>query len=446
MRGAWIVVAALVVGGLIPAPARAGVYNTAEPWPLPGTFDQFQGQLSTYRAAAVDVPNRVAAALWTVTGDACPQAPGVPLRLLTPLAGQRLLGPADQSLGLHYCRQVAELEAKDSRGMLSLDERINLGAYYIRLGNYQSAIRVLEAKAQESRHFLLRANLATAYELAGIPERALHYRQLALSSWPAMYPGWDSGQVNFYRKAEQYHLTLLRLREEESRLGAGRGGMRLDPLFPKVRFVGAGGEYEAGGIAPAQWAEIPGDAGAVVMQLLLWLPFDDRLHWLLGELLNAGGDVSAAAAMMKPVVLKQGDPTKWGSGAPPELREHYRILEAAARDIKRYNDALLVHPLDGRRELLFLHLPGEMGVPVGGALLTEAGRVWGMAQIDEREKAILRGSGPAPPPPTAPTQDVAPKSTGWVPDWRQMAVSFAAGVLVAWLVGHQIRQARRPRT
>ncbi|MFL5342281.1 MAG: hypothetical protein ACJ8F7_19210, partial [Gemmataceae bacterium] len=62
MRGAWIMAAALAVCGTAAVPARAGVYNTAEPWPSPGTFNKFQGQLATYRAAAVDVPNRAAVA------------------------------------------------------------------------------------------------------------------------------------------------------------------------------------------------------------------------------------------------------------------------------------------------------------------------------------------------------------------------------------------------
>lgn len=440
MRGAWIVAAALVVAGLAPAPARAGVYNTSEPgpWP-PGPFPQFQNHLATYRAAAVDLPNRVAVVLWSVTGEACPQAPGLPLRLVSSVVAQGGLGPAEQSLGLYYHRQVAELEGKDSRGMLSLDERINLGFYYIRLGDYQKAVRILEPKARESSHFMLLANLATAYEHTGSAELALRARQGALAAWPAVYPGWDTMQLNFYRKAEQYHLTLLQLRQEEARLQPTRGGLRLDALFPRVRFVGAGGTYEPGGIAPAQWAEVPGDATALVMQLLLWLPFDDRLHWLLGELLNASGDVIGAAAMMKSVVNKPGDPTKWDSGAPPELKQHYEKLKVAALAAQRYNDALLVHPLDGQRELLLLQPRGDIGVPVAGALATGAGLVWGMTQIDQREEMILQAGRPAPPP----AETTKPAS--WLPNWWHLTVSFAAGALVAWLVGHQIRQARRPK-
>jgi hypothetical protein len=418
MRGAWIIAAALFVGALTPGTARAGVYFTTgtvvrdfakaddpdaqELWPLPSSFNQFHQDLAAYRAAAVDGPNHA-----------------------------------------RYLRRVKELETKEAEGTLSLDDRINLGAYYIRLGEYQKAIRVLEAKAQESRHFMLRANLATAYELAGgMGDRALAYRQLALSSWPASYPGWDSMQLNFYRKAEQYHLTLLQLREEEARRQSKRNRLQLDNLFPRVQFVGASGEYEAGGIAPAQWTEVPGDATSLVMQLLLWLPFDDPLHWLLGELLNANGDVVGAAAIMKEVVNKAQDPAKWDAAAPPELREHYRIVSAAASSKENYFKGLYNDP--------FLHLellaavaprPGGMGA---GDLLREAS--WPALAIASDEQTRRTRAAGRPADSQAATDAAPPTSSSWVPNWRQLGVGFGAGVVVTLLLGMQLRQTGRPKT
>lgn len=398
MRGAGIIVAALVVGTAASS-ARAGVYNTAEPWPQPRPFPQFQQELAAYRAAAA------------------------------------IKDPPEGSLGAHYRSRVKELEADEARGMLTLDGRINLGAYYIRIGEYNKAIATLE-KAQGRRHFMLRANLATAYELAGIPDRALLYRQLALSSWPTTYPGWDSLQVTFYRKAEQLHLTLLQLRQEAARQRPNRSGLQLDKLFPRVQFVGAGGEYEAGGIAPAQMCEIPYDANGLVMQLLLWMPFDDGLHWLLGELMNATGDVSAAAAIMKPVVYKQGgDPKKWEAGAPPELREHYRIVAEAAAARQKVNQAVLaVGDRYLNLKLLCALAPRGMGLGAGD-LMREAS--W---------PAIVIVSEPPPPKGEAKSAagtTTAPTSTGWMPEWRTLIVGFAAGAVVAWLLGYQVRQARK---
>ncbi len=407
MRGAWVIAAALVVGTAA-GPARAGVYNTAEPWPQPRPFKQFAQELAGYRAAAVS------------------KDPG--------------------SLGEHYERRAKELEADDARGMLSLEDRINLGAYYIRLGKYTEAIAVLE-KAQGSRHFMLRANLATAYELAGVPDRALLYRQLALSSWPASYPGWDTLQINFYRKAEQEQLALLQLRQEEARQQPTRTGIQLDKLFPRVQFVGPTGQYEAGRIAPAQWCEIPNDAGGLVMQMLLWSPFDARLEWLLGELLNANGEVAAAEAMMNMVMAvgsapgvpappggkpQIGGPIKWEVAAPPELREHYRIVsEAAAARQKGTEAVMATNDHYFNLKLLCAVAPRGMGLGAGD-LVGEA--AW---------PAVVVASEPASPKASpAPVDGKTLSSAGWLPDWRTLAVGFAAGGLVVWLLGYQIRQAR----
>jgi hypothetical protein len=426
MRGAWIVAAALAVGALLPPTARAGVYFTTgthvrafakaddpdaqELWPLPSAFSQFRQDLADYRAAAVVGPNHE-----------------------------------------RYLRRVKELEEKESQGTLSLDDRINLGAYYIRLQQPQKAIRVLEAKARESRHFLLRANLATAYEMAGgLDDRARDYRQLALASWPATYAAWDGAQLNFYRKAEQYHLTLLQLRQQSARARTGRSRLQLDNLFPRVQFVGPGGEYEAGTIAPAQWADIPADAIDVVMQLLLWMPFDDPLHWQLGELLNARGDVSGAAAMMKEVLNKSQDPAKWDAAAPPELREHYRVVAAAAAAREKYYAPEVVSARDPFILLKLRAALAPRGTGLGaGDLLQEA--TWPVLVIATEELA-QRQARDTKRTPDANTKAAAKDATSsasappsWQPNWRQLGVGFGAGALVALLLVMQLRQAGRPK-
>jgi hypothetical protein len=418
MRGVWIVAATLVVGAGTAAPVRAGVYFTTgtharefarsdapdaqELWPLPGPFQQFHQDLAGYRAAALEGPNHE-----------------------------------------RYKRRVRELEAKESQGTLSLDDRINLGAYYIRLGKYPQAVRILEPKAREE-HFLLLANLATAHELSGAPDLAVRYRERALAAWPAIHAGWDTAQLNFYRKAEVYHLRLLQLRQDEAREQPARGGqIQLDKLFPRVRFVGPSGQYEAGGIAPAQWGEIPSDASSLVMQLLLWLPFDDRLHWLLGELLNASGDVTGAAEMMKPVVEKPVDPAKpWGSGAPPELRAHYRaVSEAAAAREKLRQELLQLNDPFLNLKLLCAVAPRGLGLGAGD-LMQEAS--WVAVATETVAKANVSPPKPAPPPPPAPVAPAA-GTESWVPNWRQLGVGFGAGALVALLLSMQFRQMGRTR-
>jgi hypothetical protein len=430
MRGAWIVVAALAVGALTPRTALAGIYFTEgtsapkafsqpndpdaiEPWPLPNpAFKEFHLDLAGYRAAAAD-PN----------------------------------SPVHQ----RYLRRVKELEGRASRGVLSLDDRINLGAYYLRLQQPQKAIPVLEAKARTSKHFMLLANLAAAYEMAGgMNDRAMIYRQLALEAWPTMYPGWDTAQVRFTRKAEQYQLTLLKLRDEETRGQPARNRLHLDGLFPRVQFVGPGGHFEAGTIAPAQWAEVPMDANLVVMQLLLWMPFDDRLHWLLGELLNASGDVVGAAAMMKEVVNKAQDPSKWDAAAPRELREHYDIVatEAAAHEQFVAVEASLKQS-DPYVYLMIRAGLAPRGMGLGaGDLIQEA--CWPAMVVytedlkrkvedqKRRQQAVQQADSPAAGPSSS-------ASEGWVPNWRQLGVGFGAGVLVTLLLSMQMRQLNRAK-
>ncbi len=434
MRGAWIVATALVVGW-VAGPARAGVYNTAEPWPLPGRFDQFQLQWAGYRTAAAELPNRVCAAVATLTAEDYPLAPGLPFGFIASLAAQGTLGPPERSVGLYYLRQVAALEEQERQGLLSLEGRSNLGAYLIRLGHYDRAIRVMENAPSQS-HFLLLANLATAHELAGDPQRqALGYRRRALRNWPKIFAAWDTPTLNFYRKAEEYHYRLLEARQKEP---PSRGRLRLDDLFP-VDFEDPKRTYEVGGIDPDESAKIPADAHMIVMQLLLWTPFDDRLTWMLGELLNANGDVRAAAEVLRPLVLRGRSQTSWSS-LSPELEAHYRLLAKGAAEAKALADALTVDPAAGAKELLLLAPRTDDGGAVALAL-TELTRREAVRDIDARARgAGAAASTPAPAPAAKPT----PAET-WVPNWRQLAVGFGAGAAVALLLGMQVRQMGRPK-
>src|SRR5262249_39564363 len=93
---------------------------------------------------------------------------------------------------------------------------------------------------------------------------------------------------------------------------------------PPVRFVNDKGEYQPGVIAASEKAKLPPDAIATVQQLLLWVPTDTRLLWLLGELYAANGDLEAA--------LKILDTCTWGRqyGNRKVLAAHrHAVMEAA---------------------------------------------------------------------------------------------------------------------
>jgi hypothetical protein len=172
------------------------------------------------------------------------------------------------------------------------------------------------------------ANLATANQLAGNLDRARSSLEQLQDVWQPQWPDLSKEQLAWYREVERYHLLLVRLRWREAQgRSAGRRPLdQVDPLFPRlgppVHFVGEGGKYEVGRIAASEQKKLPADAVAVVQQLLIWLPDDTRLYWLLGELLNARGLVADAAAVLDECVLLF-------RGHSPDLVAHRRLLKGA---------------------------------------------------------------------------------------------------------------------
>jgi tetratricopeptide (TPR) repeat protein len=232
----------------------------------------------------------------------------------------------------HYLAARDELLRKARAGTLTVEERVDLSEYLIRLRQYEEAVELLESiAAQERWNFRLAANLATAHQLAGRLDRALSYLQQALDAWPAEVPGWIPGQVAWYRRAEQFQLKLVRLRLREQASAAGgrsKPPETLDDLFsPRdqkapFRFVGESGTYEAGKLAAAERSKLPEDALALVQQLVLWLPDDTRLYWLLGELYNADGDLETALRIFDDCVWNR----RYDSA---ELKAHRQIVADA---------------------------------------------------------------------------------------------------------------------
>jgi hypothetical protein len=203
-----------------------------------------------------------------------------------------------------YEQAAARLSAKAE---LSADEAADLGALDVRLGQVERALAVLQpAQRRHPYHYRLAANLGTAWQLAGEPDRAAALLELAVRLAP--------GRL---QRAEELHLALVRHRAREP-----KGTTGPDDLFG-VRFVGPSGKYEPGRLAPEEARKLPADAVANVQLLALWLPRDARLVWLLAELAAAGGDLSGAAALADACVTEYGL-------TDPDLREHRRLLRAAA--------------------------------------------------------------------------------------------------------------------
>lgn len=268
--------------------------------------------------------------------DERPQGPGVTAEGVEPIPFtyfrqdilQDLLQVAVEQpvspLRAQALKRTAELQAKEKARTLTPEERVNRAAYLIRLRKSDEAVTLLmPVAAQERRNFMLFANLALAYQQTGQLVRAREYQTMVLDVWPREWPGLAVEQMRWLRRAEEFHLKLLRLRSREAAAQQGRSKPpeTVDDLFG-VRFVGENGEYVAGQLDAAEKAKLPPDAIAIVQQLLVWLPEDTRLYWLYGELLNAQGDISAAAQVFEDCVWSR----RFDATA---LREHRQIVQAA---------------------------------------------------------------------------------------------------------------------
>lgn len=307
------ILTALLLGMVLAAPARAGVYSTADP--VPGPLPDENGiqpmPLDLFRSTLGD---RIG--LLRDPGQLNPGDP--PLPEATSKRRQAL-----------ETKAIA-LQKKIQTSGGTLDDQVNLSAYLIGLGKFQDAIHVLEplARGEGRANFMVLSNLATAYQLAGQTERVADYLQLARGCWPDKLPGLSDEQLKFYRQADRLQLRLVLLRKAEAAkqpAGQRRPAESVDALFGEpddpVKFVGANGAYEAGKIAAKEKAKLPRDAVALTQQLALWLPTDTRLYWLLGEVLNADGQVAEAFTVLDECV---------GGGRgydAVELKEHRRILQ-----------------------------------------------------------------------------------------------------------------------
>src|SRR5262249_43632143 len=147
------------------------------------------------------------------------------------------------------------------------------------------------------------------------------------------FPQLSKEQLDWYQRVEsEYYLPVLFHRKESARQKRLAVQDSLDPLFPPpkhgevrqaegnaVQYIAEGGKYEAGMIAAAGKTKLPPDAIAIVQQLILWDPSDNRLLWQLAELYNAEGNVSAA----KDLFDMCADARKYSN---PQLMEHRRIV------------------------------------------------------------------------------------------------------------------------
>jgi hypothetical protein len=241
-----------------------------------------------------------------------------------------------------FClERVEELRKKIDADPDDVTDRVSLSAYAIRLGRPEEAVQLLEGLARGAgrSNFMVAANLGTAYLLMGDLQRADDYAQQARSVWPSEWPGLSKEQLTWYKEAEAAQLKLIRVRrrallaagkaepakkaenlfgvnfgDEEALplLGASTVGLMPAPLAQGPLLAAATVvpgrivTYEAGSMAAAEKEKLPANAFAITEQLLLWLPGDGALYWLLGELLNAQGDIDNAQTVLDQCANSRG--------------------------------------------------------------------------------------------------------------------------------------------
>lgn len=385
-------------------------------------------------------PEKILSTVLGLRGAAAPTPPGVELDKASPRA--------------IYQRQAERLEARRKAGTLSPSDRANLGGCLIRLGRVPDAISVLRGGGA-SNHFLITANLATAYFLSGDLAQAIQTQRYLLrpSSWPRVWAGWRVAQLAWFRECERAFLRLMELREQEGRAAPRPGPQDLDRLFGKVRFLADGGTYKPGELAREYADELPGRAIDTVLQLCIWLPGDLRLFWLLGELLNAAGHVDRAYEVLNSLVAPTRAKLELAPGQLGWSPSHFKDLEAHHRALARALPAMKgLRELDLAAYLLCTGqaLPLPNLAPGAAGPAGQAAAAWALVvELPELKKRMAQ---PVLPPGFRPPTDQPATAEGYTlqsPEmaftWRHLGVSFAFGALAATLLGLQWREWQRRR-
>jgi hypothetical protein len=411
MRGTLLI--AVVLAGLwtTAGPVQAGLYSTEEPPILQfaGDYRGFQKAIGELRGLASEKSERT-----------------------DPKTGY-------ESPRVKVKKRVAELEAKARAGTVTMQERINLSAHYIRLGENNNAVTILgEAELRKGPYaFMALANLATANLNLGLYERAEANLAEAIESWPKSWPGWTTQQVEWFRRVERYQLRLVMSRESEARK-PGPKREQLDLLFPKVTFQGPGGRYRAGLLDDRQWDQLPADALRIIVQLVYWMPFDNRLYWLLAEVLNANNEPMSAYALMDELTNDRSGYTA------DELKAHRQALWEAKGfwdTVRREKDRLLWEKARFALSPLRGMLP-----PVVGFLFEGGGWLKAVKVVNENPTQVSLDSANNPDDAKADDAAESPaesRKSFWDFNWQHVAVSFGAGAVIATLLSMQLRELRR---
>lgn len=322
--------------------------------------------------------------------------------------------------------RIKALERKEGSGLLGTEDRINLSAYYLLRGDPGDDTQAFGILRRQKRpHFLLLANQAVLHHRRQEWRQAMDSLNQALRKWPEIYAGWSPERLRFYRRVELFYMNLLASRFGEQR---SRGDKpEFDNLFAGVSFEDDQGNLVLGGMARRSRDKLPPDAIAIVRQMMIWLPWDNRLGWLYAMLLNANGHLAAAEKMMSKLSFSSGYPSR-------KLRHYHRVIREAVRLRQKH------FTTDAQQSLLLALAPhGPFTAGPGEPLARAAVAVKAKELLTPTAPTISQG-GIAPPTPP-PADD----GSFQLSDFRWLGWGFLGGLIIGALVIFQVQEIRRRR-
>lgn len=273
---------------------------------------------------------------------------------LSDLIGIGIPGPEPSELRRTILRQCDDLKVRRQR--LSPEELLRLGECHYRLNDLEGAYSAwLEASVKDRRGYWPLSHLALLKLVMGDFTEARRYRLAARDNMPRDIPGLSPQQTEWFFQVDGLVDQLVRQRLNEWREGVNADQLKPDALFG-VSWEGDEGRYQPGGIAESERSKLPADAVASVQLLLLWMPHDSRLYWLLGELYNALGQPQWALTILNECV----DPRRF---QPEMLRNHRQILKEHFERLEAADKEKVKQMETTKRQSFFV------AVAVGGALV-----------------------------------------------------------------------------
>lgn len=319
------------------------------------------------------------------------------------------LPQVDNPVRRRYVFQQELLKRVPAVDLKTQADRLQASAVLIRRRKFKEAEEVLRPAAtqvSELDNIPLQSNFATALHLAGNLQAAVDTLRPVINSWketrwedlpePRRQAleriGWHQGLYETYRNCDTMYLRLLRLRlREQLTKKAGTGPVQPpDALFevgdpPRpVRFTSENGEYTAGRIPDA----LPKNALGIVQQLVVWLPDDLRLYWLLGDVYNAQGDRQGifAAQQIFTELSKMGPVSDEVSG---QLKRRVNALTVRKEQLER-ESAPNLEPIINRDNDSPPTVDWRtVGVGFGAGFLLALGTVWQVKEILRRRQMRL---------------------------------------------------------